>query len=70
MLTEEERQAAVVKRVLETLGVEDLTPDELRAIAVAGFERGFAPPAVREPLVVEARRAWSAWASAAERVIG
>lgn len=32
VLTEEERQAAVVKRVLETLGVEDLTVTERRAL--------------------------------------
>jgi len=38
-----------------------LTPDELAAIALNGFARGFAPPALLEPLHEEARRAWNAW---------
>lgn len=45
VLTEEERQAAVVERVLETLGIEELTPAERRALraitaaAAAGVTR-------------------------------
>jgi adenosine deaminase len=40
-----------------------LSPDELAAIAVNGFRRGFAPPALLDPLRAEAIAAWEAWRS-------
>jgi adenosine deaminase len=40
-----------------------LSPDELLAIAVNGFRRGFAPPALLDPLRAEALAAWEAWRS-------
>jgi adenosine deaminase len=40
-----------------------LTPDELAAIALNGFARGFAPEALRLPLMADAQRAWDAWRS-------
>lgn len=39
----------------------NLTPDELAAIALNGFRRGFAPPALLRPITAEAERAWQAW---------
>ena len=47
-------------RCFEALG---LTRDELAAIALNGFERGFAPEALRLPRAAEARVAWDAWRS-------
>ena len=41
-----------------------LTGEELTAIALNGFARAFAPPAVMAPLVAEATRAWHAWSRA------
>lgn len=38
-----------------------LTRDELAAIALNGFARGFAPEALRLPLMADAQRAWDAW---------
>lgn len=38
-----------------------LSRDELAAIALNGFRRGFAPAALRAPLIAEAERAWDAW---------
>jgi adenosine deaminase len=38
-----------------------LTRDELAAIALNGFARGFAPDALRRPLMLDAQRAWDAW---------
>ena len=38
-----------------------LTADELRAIAVNGFRRGFGPPDFLERSAAQADRAWSAW---------
>jgi adenosine deaminase len=43
----------------------NLTSEELAAIALNGFERAFAPPAVMAPLVADASRAWHAWSRAA-----
>lgn len=40
-----------------------LTRDELAAIALNGFARGFAPDALRLPVMAEAQRAWDAWRS-------
>ena len=42
----------------------DLSPDEVAAIALNAFERGFAPPVLLAPLRAEAAAAWSAWQSA------
>ena len=44
-----------------------LSRDELAAIALNGFRRGFAPAALLAPVIAEAQRAWDAWA--AERPI-
>jgi len=41
-----------------------LTRDELAAIAVNGFRRGFAPPALLDPLRAEALAAWEAFRTA------
>lgn len=49
-------------RVTEALG---LAPDEIAAIALNGFRRAFAPPAVLGGLVAEAEAAWRDWAAAA-----
>ena len=38
-----------------------LSREELAAIAVNGFRRGFAPPAMLDPLRAEAMAAWEAW---------
>jgi adenosine deaminase len=38
-----------------------LAAGELAEIALNGFARGFAPPALMEPIHDEARRAWTAW---------
>lgn len=38
-----------------------LSSDELATIALNGFDRAFASPAVMAPLVAEAREAWHAW---------
>jgi adenosine deaminase len=38
-----------------------LSRDELAAIAVNGFRRGFAPPTLLDPLRAEAVAAWEAW---------
>jgi adenosine deaminase len=38
-----------------------LSRDELAAIALNGFRRGFAPPALLGPIAAEATRAWDAW---------
>lgn len=38
-----------------------LTRDELAAIALNGFARGFAPEALRLPLMADAQVAWDAW---------
>ena len=46
-----------------------LAPDELAAIAVNAFRRGFAPARLLDPLRVEAMAAWEAW-SAEPGVIG
>jgi hypothetical protein len=46
-------------RVAEAL---DLSPAELRAIAVNGFRRGFGPPDFLERAADEADRAWGSWA--------
>lgn len=43
----------------------ELTRDELAAIALNGFDRAFAPPAVMAPLRADAARAWDAWRMAA-----
>jgi adenosine deaminase len=48
-------------RVVEALG---LVPGEVAAIALNGFRRGFAPPAVLGGLVAEAEAAWRNWAAA------
>ena len=40
-----------------------LSREELAAIAVNGFRRGFVPPAMLEPLRSEALAAWEAWRS-------
>lgn len=40
-----------------------LTPDELAAIALNGFARGFAPETLRLPLMADAQQAWDAWRS-------
>jgi adenosine deaminase len=40
-----------------------LSRDELAAIAVNGFRRGFAPPGLLDPLRAEAMAAWEAWRS-------
>ena len=40
-----------------------LSRDELAAIAVNGFRRGFAPPVLLDPLLAEALAAWEAWRS-------
>ena len=48
-------------RCADVLG---LTGEELRAIALNGFARAFAPPTVMAPLVDEATRAWHAWSRA------
>ncbi|HEX6127475.1 MAG TPA: adenosine deaminase [Candidatus Limnocylindria bacterium] len=48
-------------RVVEALG---LAPDEIAAIALNGFRRAFAPPAVLGGLVAEAEAAWRDWATA------
>jgi adenosine deaminase len=45
-------------RCAEALGLSD---EELRAIALNGFDRAFAAPGVIGPLVAEAERAWAAW---------
>lgn len=45
-------------RCVESMG---LTPDELAAIALNGFARGFAPAALRLPLMADAQVAWDAW---------
>lgn len=42
-----------------------LMPDELAAIALNGFRRGFAPTALLQPLTAEAQRAWDAWRATA-----
>jgi adenosine deaminase len=47
-------------RCAETLA---LSREDLAAIAVNGFRRGFAPPAMLDPLRVEAQAAWEAWRS-------
>jgi adenosine deaminase len=38
-----------------------LSRDELAEIALNGFRRGFAPPALLGPIAAEATRAWDAW---------
>jgi adenosine deaminase len=38
-----------------------LSRDELAAIALNGFRRGFAPAALLGPVTAEAERAWDAW---------
>ncbi len=40
-----------------------LTDDELAAIALNGFARAFASPAVMAPIRAEAESAWTAWSS-------
>ncbi len=40
-----------------------LTDDELAAIALNGFARAFASPAVMAPIRAEAESAWTAWRS-------
>jgi adenosine deaminase len=47
-------------RVAEAQG---LTAEELRAIALNGFRRGFGPPDFRERAGGEADRAWDTWAN-------
>ncbi len=42
-----------------------LAPAELAEIAVNAFRRGFAPPAVLQPMRAVAQRAWGAWTLAA-----
>jgi adenosine deaminase len=42
----------------------DMPPDALAGIALNGFRRAFAPPAVMRPLLREAEAAWGAWAAA------
>ena len=42
-----------------------LDRDELAAIALNAFDRGFAPPALLAPLRAEVTGAWDAWRSAA-----
>ena len=41
---------------------QSLTVDELRAIALNGFRRGFGPPDFLERASDQADRAWAAWA--------
>lgn len=41
-----------------------LSPDELAAIALNGFQRAFAPRVTTQPLLAAATRAWDAWRSA------
>jgi len=41
-----------------------LTDDELVAIALNGFRRGFAPATLLAPIVADAERAWRAWQDA------
>ncbi len=38
-----------------------LSRDELAVIALNGFRRGFAPPALLGPVTADAERAWDAW---------
>jgi hypothetical protein len=38
-----------------------LTPDELRAIALNGFRRGFGPRPFLDDAAAAADRAWRAW---------
>lgn len=45
-------------RCADALG---LSRSELAAIALNGFDRGFAPPSLLAPLAAEARLAWTAW---------
>jgi adenosine deaminase len=40
---------------------QQLSDDELAAIALNGFRRGFAPAELLRPLTEEAERAWTAW---------
>ena len=44
-----------------TAAATGLTPDELAAIAMNGFERAFVPARVMAPIRAEAARAWDAW---------
>lgn len=44
-----------------TAEAQGLTRDELAAIALNGFRRGFAPPELLGPISEEAERAWTAW---------
>jgi adenosine deaminase len=45
-------------RAADALG---LVREELAEIALNGFRRGFAPPALLGPIAAEATRAWDAW---------
>jgi adenosine deaminase len=49
------------EEMAHTADAQQLTPDELAAIALNGFERAFAPEATIAPLFAEARLAWEAW---------
>ena len=49
------------REMLDTADAVELSPDELAAIALNGFERAFSPADAVAPLLAEARAAWDAW---------
>ena len=49
------------REMARTADAQQLTKDELAAIALNGFARAFAPEAAIAPLLEEARPAWEAW---------
>lgn len=49
------------QEMARTAAAQRLTDDELAAIALNAFHRGFAPAELRRPIAAEADRAWSAW---------
>jgi len=53
----------LTEEMVNTARAVGLVPEELAAIALNGFQRAFAPPAVMRPLIASATRAWDAWRS-------
>ena len=51
----------LTEEMARTAEAQDLTDDELAAIALNGFRRGFAPAELLRPISEEAERAWTAW---------
>lgn len=54
----------LTEELARSAAAQGLTDEELAAVALNAFHRGFAPVELRRPIATEAERAWAAWREA------